>query len=295
MVPASPERGRGSGPRPASRPFAGEIGVADIHVMSWNIRRRTRYALGRTADRWDVRAPRIKSLLQSERPSLLGLQEALPSQVDFVLSALGSAYRSVGYGRSRRGRGERCPIIFDAQRLELLCWEQRALSARPDSPGSISWGNLLPRILVQASFRDRRTGHCVQMVNTHLDHLSSGSRRRSVHCIGQLVAQSPVPVLVTGDFNAGLDAAEMQELSRTYALLDASGRARSSLGAAWGTLGSYRVPRTEGRKLDWILVSPGILVTAAGVNGLRYHGGWGSDHLPVQAVLRLPEQERWND
>ena len=192
VVPASPERGRGSGPRPASRPFAGEIGVADIHVMSWNIRRRTRYALGRTADRWDVRAPRIKSLLQSERPSLLGLQEALPSQVDFVLSALGSAYRSVGYGRSRRGRGERCPIIFDAQRLELLCWEQRALSARPDRPGSISWETSCRGY----SFK-RASGIGALDIASRWSTPTWTTCRRArddAPCavIGQLVAQSPV-------------------------------------------------------------------------------------------------------
>lgn len=288
MVPASPEQGRGSGFHEPPRSFAGDIETKDLHAMSWNIRRRTRHVLGPTADRWTVRGPRIQALLRSERPTMLGLQEALPDQVEFVLAALGSSYRSVGYGRGYRGGGERCPIIFDERRLELLGWEQLSLSDRPTSPGSVSWGNLLPRILVRAIFLDLRTNSCVHMVNTHLDHLSRRSRLRSAHYIGQLAAARRIPTLVTGDFNAGLQSPPLQELSRTYGLAEVTGVALRPLGPAWGTLGSYRMPRLDGRRLDWILVSSGITVSTAGTNGLVYLGGWGSDHLPVQAVIRLP-------
>src|SRR5690606_33869017 len=123
-----------------------------------------------------------------ERPSILGVQEALPDQAEAVQAALGSDYSAVGEGRDGRGGGERSAILWDTERLELLDWRQRALSATPDVAGSRSWGNLVPRVLVSAGFADRTTGDRWLAFNTHLDHLSWRSRAASARMIRDLVA-----------------------------------------------------------------------------------------------------------
>jgi endonuclease/exonuclease/phosphatase family metal-dependent hydrolase len=44
----------------------------------------------------------------------------------------------------------------------------------------------------------------------------------------------------------------------------------------------------DGPRIDWILVTPDVTVEAAWVNLFHDGGRFPSDHLPVQAHLRLP-------
>ncbi|RJN32291.1 endonuclease/exonuclease/phosphatase family protein [Nesterenkonia natronophila] len=257
--------------------------------MSWNIRRRSRFPALRSADRWSERAPRLQGLLTTERPTVLGVQEALADQAFFAQASLGDGYRVTGRGRSAAGRGEGTPIIYDAERLEMLDWEQTALSRRPNTPGSRSWGSIYPRIMVTASFRDRATGLCFLIINTHLDHLSERARLMAARMLRKTVTDSSLPAIVTGDLNAGADSAAMRELQHRGMLEETwtvAGRHRSR---QWDTFANYAPPQASSRRVDWILASPSFQVASAAVNAERYAGGWASDHLPVQAVMRLAE------
>lgn len=259
----------------------------DLHVMTWNIRRRARFASLRRADRWAQRAPRLEALLQAERPTVLGGQEALADQATFVQESLGQAYRFVGHGRRGNG-GEGNPILFDSLRLELLGWHQAALSKTPSKPGSRSWGSIYPRIVVSARFRDRVTGARFLVINTHLDHLSERSRINSVRAVGRLITTADLPVIVTGDFNATADSEPMRLLLEQNRLVETWAAAEHHRTNQLSTLGTYRPPRHSTGRIDWILASPSVEVDSTAINAQRYEGGWGSDHLPVHALLRVP-------
>lgn len=256
--------------------------------MSWNIRRQVRHLRPKSPDRWNTRVPRILALLQAEQPTLFGVQEALPAQARFIQETLGPKYRSVGFGRGSGRGGESCPLFYDNSKLELLSWEQKALSDRPSHPGSVSWGNVVPRIMVVARYRERASSIVFQAVNTHFDHLSGRARRQSARTIAELVGASDVPTVVMGDLNAGAGSPPLMELLRDGTLVDGWDVAQHRISPQWGTFTSYRAPRLGARRIDWILVSPDCHVRCAGINGWRYGGGWGSDHLPVQVVLQLP-------
>lgn len=256
-----------------------------LHVMSWNIRRRIAPVTLRAADRWKRRAPRVRALLGVEQPTILGAQEALPDQVRFLQSCLGNNYRVIGQGRGTGGRGEACPIFYDTRRLELLDWKQSALSNHPARPGSISWGNIIPRIMVSATFREHESSRRFIVINTHLDHLSRRSRLCSARAILQALAESGLPAVVTGDFNADAKSPALRELLAAGALADTWEMAQAHRSQPWGTFPNYRGPRHGGRRLDWILVSPKFQVLSTAINSQRYAGNWASDHLPVQAVL----------
>lgn len=256
--------------------------------MSWNIRRRTTHPTVRSADRWAVRARRVRALLRAERPTLLGLQEALADQAFFAQQSLGENYRVIGRGRSARGRGEGTPILFDAERLELQCWEQTPLSKTPDRPGSRSWGSVYPRIMVAAVLRDRRTGTDFLAVNTHLDHLSARARLMGVRRISGTLAASSLPAVVTGDFNTGAGTEPISELRSSSVLADTWEAAEQRLSEEWGTFANYRMPRVHRGRIDFIFSSTSFRVHRAAVNAQRYAGGWPSDHLPVHAVVSLP-------
>lgn len=274
-------------PAAAHPRLVGHVTAPDLHLMSWNIRRPVPAVFSRAADRWASRAPRLRAMLEAEQPTVLCAQEVLDEQARVVLAALGDDYRAVGRGRSADGGGEACPIFYDSDRLQLLDWTQLALSDTPDQPGSMSWGNLFPRVVIRAEFRDRATSRRVQVVNTHLDPLSARSRVRSARAILELVTASDTPTVITGDLNAGPSSAAVRELLSTGALRDSWVVADERLTEPWGTYANYREPRPDGTRIDWILATSLVRVTHAAINPFMHLGGWASDHLPVQAVVRL--------
>ncbi|WP_311257300.1 endonuclease/exonuclease/phosphatase family protein [Microbacterium sp. WCS2018Hpa-9] len=268
-------------------PLIGPALAPELHVMSFNIRRAMEGRLRPERDRWSVRAPAVAEMLGSERPTILGLQEVRPRAMTVVTRAIGRTHRFVGRGRARDGAGEGSPLVYDAERLELRGWEQRALSARPDEPGSRSWGNLLPRILVTAEFSDRSTGVRFIVVNAHLDHLSSRSRRRSAEAITALIRERALPAIVMGDLNAGPRSEAVRTLLSRAELTDSWSAAEDRLTPLWSTLNGYHPPRLTGRRVDWMLVSRDVRVRAAAINARVFDGIRPSDHLAVQVMLRM--------
>ena len=277
--------GRSAGPNP----LVGPVEPPSIHVMTWNIRRPLPPLFARSVDRWDRRAPLLAALLADERPTILGAQEVVAEQADVVRAALGESYRYVGRGRDADGGGEAGPIFYDSGRLDLVDWEQTALSDTPARAGSVGWGNLFPRVMVSATFSDRATSRRFLMVNTHLDPLSGRSRVRAARAIREHVAARSLPAVVTGDLNAGPGSAAVRELLSEGVLSDAWHRADARLSDEWGTYTGYRDPRVGGARIDWILVSSAFAVTRAAIDHRRHAGGWASDHLPVHAVLGLDQ------
>ena len=274
-------------------PLIGPVDPPGLHVMTLNVRRRMGSASLPPADRWSVRAPRVHTLMGTERPTLVGLQEALPDQASLVRDALGRAFRLVGQGRSATRRGEGCPIVYDADRLELVRWSQQALSDRPDVAGSRTWGNPIPRVLVSAVFTDRSTAHTFTALNTHLDPLSPRSRVRSAARIRDRAAAAGTPVIVTGDLNSGASSPPVRMLTADGgALRDTWAAASARLTPQWGTYARYRTPRLKGARIDWILVSAGVTVDRSAINAGRINGGWPSDHRPVQTVVRIAAETR---
>lgn len=276
-------------------PFIGHVDAPGLHVMSYNIRRRIPHLNPRSPDRWEHRKPLLRRLLGTEVPALLGVQEALPDQADFVRRSLGARYGVIGYGRQADRRGEGCPIFYDRERLVLLGWEQTALSDTPLAQASTTWGNRVPRVVVDARFRDLVTGMEFQAVNTHFDHISRISRLRSAELLHSIVAASDLPTVVTGDFNTDVGSRPYTALTDSGHLVDSWYAAAERLSVVWGTFLDYKPPVRERKRIDWILVSPGIVVEKVGINVVRYDGGWPSDHAPVQAVLRFGGRSRRRD
>ncbi|MES2092574.1 MAG: endonuclease/exonuclease/phosphatase family protein [Actinomycetota bacterium] len=269
-------------------PLLGPVAAPQLHVMSFNIRRRMPRRLPGSPDRWSRRRPLISRLLEAEVPTILGVQEALPDQAGFVRHALGERYRSVGFGRNANQRGEGCPLFYDAERLRLLHWEQTALSDTPSVAGSTTWGNKVPRVLVDATFLDRATGHEFRALNTHFDHRSRLARMNSATLVRTLVASGPLPTIVTGDFNTSVDSLPYEAIIAENTLVDTWDVAVERVTDAWGTFPDYRRPRLDRKRIDWILTTPGISVSRTGINVARFDGGWPSDHAPVQAIITLP-------
>lgn len=180
---------------------------ADLNVMTFNIRYAT---ADDKEDRWEKRRGLLMDVIRANAPDVLGLQEALRSQIDEIRAAF-PEYAEVGVGRDDgKTKGEYSAILYRTPRLQLAgegpayagtFW----LSDTPERVASKTWGNGITRICSWCVLVDAANGKRIAVYNLHLDHQSEPSRQKSAALLAnRLIDRSPemqVPTIVTGDFN----------------------------------------------------------------------------------------------
>jgi endonuclease/exonuclease/phosphatase family metal-dependent hydrolase len=256
---------------------------APFQVMSFNIRFGT---ANDGLDRWEVRKDRTIQALKKRKPAIIGLQEALSSQVDELCMAM-PKYQAVGVGRDDgRREGEFSAILFDSSRFQVLGSDTFWLSETPTVPNSKHWGNTITRICTWAFFRDLGTGKYFYHFNTHLDHQSQPSREKSVELILRRIRERGTsdPVILTGDFNVGEEnpvtaLVKGDRFQDTFRMLHPEVQ-------DVGTFNGFK--ETVGKdKIDYVYVDAAFTVDSAEIVKDKVEGRWISDHLPVVATLRI--------
>jgi endonuclease/exonuclease/phosphatase family metal-dependent hydrolase len=289
-------------PPPSSRvvqltkPSVPKINVAlpaksrDIRVMSFNIRREIFID---ALNHWQFRKRLLVETIRNFNPDLLGTQEALAEQADYLREQL-DGYDFVGVGRSdgKRG-GEMCGVFYRKSRFEKLDAGSFWLSETPQRPGSKSWGTSFTRMCTWVKLRDRTSGDVLCLFNTHFDHRGKRAREESAvllrHKLEQIAGR--LPVIITGDFNTTDDTAPYYTLiagtRRGDPLLTDTYRAANRAGdaSADGTIHNFRGGQ-GGPRIDWIVTSGAFRTISAGIDHTQDGGRYPSDHFPVTAVLR---------
>lgn len=170
-----------------------------------------RYCLGQDGEyRWQHRFPRIATLLRRLNPDVIALQEILSHQRSDLENAFPN-YHWVGTGREKDLSGEQCLLGISVQ-FELLESDTLWLSPTPKEPGSKGWDACLPRIATTAKLR--RLGQEFRVVNVHLDHLGTESRRESLKLLQNMFWDERL--IFVGDLNAPPESPAIQELLRTF-------------------------------------------------------------------------------
>lgn len=275
-----------------------EDGAMEVKAMTFNIRYENGEDKGRRS--WGGRVVGIVKMLRTEQPDFLGIQEGLHGQVADLRASL-MEYGFVGTGRSDGQReGEYSGIFYQRDRFAVdgeksgMIW----LSDTPEKPGSMTWGNGIPRVATWARLLDRASGQGIWVVNMHLDHRNQPSREKGVRLMMEkLVAMNRDgdPVVWMGDFNAveGNPAVSFLAGKRssipavkgfdgmveTYDALNAGVKER-------GTLHFWMSDPNRQWKVDHIFISKGGEVLRSGV--LRGGEPYLSDHFPVTARIRFP-------
>ncbi len=253
-------------------------------AMSFNVRYGT---ADDGPDAWPLRRERLAATLAAAAPTILGVQEALAFQLDFLQERL-PHHRRCGQGRDGGHEGEHAALFVDARRFAVLAAGDFWLSPTPETPASIGWDAALTRICSWALLREHATGRQLRVWNTHLDHRGALARQRSAELIAARIQAEDGPWLLLGDFNAGEDSAPLAAV-RAIGLRDTF-RDVAPQAAEAGTFHAFRGGRT-GEKIDYVLASAGLTtVTAAILDAPAADGRWPSDHHPVMAALvfRLP-------
>ncbi len=278
-----------------------EDGVIALQVATFNIRyENTDPDKGRRL--WRERLKPMIGTLSRMHPDVFGVQEALHGQVADLRASL-PEYGFHGIGRDDGKReGEYSGIFYRNDRFEPDLTDAGTfwLSATPETPGSKTWGNTIPRIATWIRLTDRATGRGFYVFNTHWDHQNQPSREGAAKLITARIdgrRHADEPVVLVGDFNAieenpavgylrGKPATLMGQPSKwEHALVDAYNALHPN-DQNRTTLHFWQGSRAGTRCVDHILVQPGTRILMADI--VADPEPLPSDHFPVVARIEFP-------
>lgn len=263
-----------------------------IRVMSFNIR----YGTARDGENsWTKRRDFLVDTIRQFDPDLLGTQETLADQKDFLAEKL-PGYEAHGVGRDDgKLKGEMAALFFRKDRFEKIADGHFWLSEVPDAIGRKGWDAALPRLVSWVKLKETKLPDelPVLFLNTHFDHMGAKAREESARLIRAKIIElgQGCRIVLTGDFNAG-------EGSKPYqALFGPEGKAASPVEDTLrvykpkkekeeGTFTAFKASNTTGDRIDWIGASRHFEVRTAGIDRAQKNGATPSDHFPVTATLR---------
>lgn len=222
--------------------------------------------------------------VRDARADVIGTQELFRSQGEDLVRAL-PGYRWFGRDRYGAHGNEHMGIFYRSDRLRLVRSGDFWLSDTPETPGTVSWGADLPRLVNWGVFETiGGTPTRFLMADTHFAHRGREDDEARSRSAALIVERLPaiangLPIVLTGDLNTTPDSDAYRRL--TASLTDASRLARTR-GAPSGTYHDFT--GTPDRWIDYIMVKgfrPRSATVLTTHDGARYP----SDHFPVVARL----------
>ncbi|BCS33449.1 endonuclease [Luteitalea sp. TBR-22] len=269
---------------PAGAAGGAQAAAGTLKVMTFNIRYGT---ANDGEDHWDKRKDFLVDVMRQEAADVVGMQEALFPQLDYILKAL-PGYAMVGVGRDNGVRaGEYSCVLYRTAALSVNRSDTFWFSDTPEQVASKSWGNTITRICTWAQFTTP-DGRPLYVYNVHLDHQSQPSREKSVALLrARIAARDPqAPAIVTGDFNAG------EKNPAVVSMLDGglfrdTFRTRHPDASPVGTFTGFKFGQVNGEKIDHIFATSEWEIVDAAIVRTDRNQRYPSDHFPVTATLRL--------
>lgn len=269
----------------ASLLLSANVSGQTLNLMTYNVR------LDVAVDgvnRWDNRKEVLVSQIKFYEPDILGIQESLPNQVNYLDTTL-TNYKHIGIAREGLNKGESSSIFYNANRLAVSKQNTFWLS---ETPGKISkgWDASYLRVCTYALFVDKKTGKQFWVFNTHLDNNGIVARAKGVELILQTIDSvntKKLPVFLMGDFNLTPETDVIVNLrkkmndSREVAVAKPFGPA--------GTFNNFEFNKPVTMLIDYIFTSkiPSVTVNKYAVLSDSYDLKYPSDHLPVFVQIKL--------
>ena len=256
-----------------------------LDVMSFNIRYGT---ANDGEDAWEHRRDLVITMLRKCAPDLIGMQECLDFQADYVVEKL-PEYRWFGMGREADATGERMAVLYKWQQLSPIEVTNFWLSETPDVPGSRSWDAACSRMVTAARFYHHQTRQSLTFCNTHLDHVSESARQKGSEVLLNYIKSidPALPVVVTGDFNSNAGRSAAWSTLVQGDIRDAWLVADATAGPT-ATFNAFKPVKLDvDSRIDWILVRGPIAVARCETVVYGEDGHYASDHFAVTARLNI--------
>ena len=252
-------------------------------IISYNIRYDNNWDIENS---WEIRRSNIIQMLFKYSPSIIGIQEGLLNQVQYIDSSLIN-YDYVGVGRDDgKEKGEFCAIYFDTTRYVLLKNSTFWLSETPDTI-SVGWDAALERICTYGLFKDRITKKEFWVFNTHFDHMGIIAREKSSGLILKRIKKinrQSLPVILMGDFNSIPNSPPVKEI--VTELSDALQISTEKLHGPRGTFNGFNEDLPIEKRIDYIFTKNLKVLSYTHVNDRLENNRHISDHLPVMIKIK---------
>lgn len=272
-----------------------ETGASTLSVMTYNLK----FASPAFEPPWEERREMQVDLIRHYAPDIIGTQEGLKEQVDYLADIL-TDYVVVGEGRKGGDDDEHMAIFFKRDKFRLREMGSFQLSETPDVIGSgpevnprmVTWVRLAlitrPNEGGKSPYPGDYRGHWEStrefyVFNTHFFHKKSRflAKWNSTQLILDRVHEldrfgtweKERPVFLVGDFNS-------QPGGKIYAALVDDGDPQR-----------FRDSIRGGEGIDWILYRGELEVLHHERIDYSVNGAYPSDHLPVLALFRFKEQD----
>ena len=252
-----------------------------INIMTYNIR------LDTEADginMWDNRKEGVLSLIKEESVDILGIQEGLPSQIEYLSKEL-DGYSMIGEGRDGGNNGEYSAIYYRNKKMSLIQTETFWLSETPEIP-SIGWDAAIKRITTVGLFKMIDSNMELLVYNTHFDHIGKIAREKSVGVILNHIKENDFqnrPLIVMGDFNLSPEDLPIEllskELNDSFKLFPVKNPV--------GTFNGFDLDSKLLDRIDYIFTKNIKITNYKHLNKKLSSGLWPSDHLPILISMFL--------
>ena len=252
-----------------------------INIMTYNIR------LDTEADGiniWDNRKEGIVSLIKEEDVDILGIQEGLPDQVNYLSDQL-KDYNFIGEGRDGGNNGEYSAIYYKKEKMNLIETETFWLSETPEMP-SIGWDAAINRIVTLGIFKIKESKKELIVYNTHFDHIGKIAREKSVRVILNHIKKNNYEnksLIVMGDLNANPSELPIEllseELNDSFKIFP--------IESPIGTFSGFDLNSKLLDRIDYIYTKNIKISDYKHLDKKLSSGLWPSDHLPILISMFL--------
>ncbi|MBN2237958.1 MAG: endonuclease/exonuclease/phosphatase family protein [Bacteroidales bacterium] len=251
------------------------------NLMTYNIRYDNK---NDSVNNWEDRKTGLVNQILKYEPAILGTQEGLIHQIEFINSNL-SNYNYLGVGRDDgKIRGEFCAIFYDSTQFHVLESATFWLSETPDK-ASIGWDAALERICTYGLFRDQDSHQLMWVFNTHFDHMGVLAREKSAELILEKIREintQNYPLILMGDFNLTSNEKPIQNIEKQLdnAML-------ISINQDLGPVGTFNdFTPIANEKIDYFFTKNVEVISHQHLNDLLANGKQISDHLAVLITIK---------
>jgi len=254
-----------------------------FNIITYNIRMNTP---DDGVNAWPLRKEKVAGLLKFHQADIFNVQEALPEQMDDLVS-LFPEFDHVGVGRDDGKRaGEHMGIFFNKARFEKMTDGMFWLSETPDKPG-FGWDAVCNRTVTWIKLKDKITKKTFYVFDTHFDHRGNKAREESSKLILKSIKEinkENLPLMLTGDLNLIKTSVPVQLILKE--LPDAMDKTVAPHYGPTGTSGGFDV-KVLPRKIDYIFINDKVTVLRHGHLSDSFGLYYPSDHIPVLAEVRI--------
>jgi len=183
----------------------GNKSKVEIKLISYNIRLSGLEEID-SENNWDNRKEATIRMIEQEKPSVFGLQEALLEQVEYIETNL-PQYNNVGVGRDDgKSAGEFMSIFYLSDKFNLL---QNGVFWLSETPNIVSkgWDAGCFRTAEWVQLQDIESKKEFYFFNTHFDHIGIVARENSVKLVLEKImeiAGEKANIIFGGDLNSDI-------------------------------------------------------------------------------------------